>query len=154
MQSLKKTTILPAKFGKQEAKPEEKIKENLENKENKENLIFQKVESVKITEMKEKVDNRKKENPRNESKAFKIDKELDNALLDLMEEYGITTDSDMIFQLLNTHPLLSEKRNKAFFEIEENKVYLENLEYNKNLFAKLLGHSRRRVLANKRAARS
>ena len=46
MQSLKKTTILPAKFGKKEAKPEEKIKENkenLENKEIKENLIFQMV---------------------------------------------------------------------------------------------------------------
>ena len=95
--------------------------------------------------------NRKKNNPRNKSKAFKIDKELEEMLFDLMEEYGIKTESEMIFQLLNTHPLLVKKRNKEFFINEENKVNLENFINFSDFFISILKHSTRKALKEKRS---
>lgn len=99
-----------------------------------------------------KIDNRRKENPRNESKAFKIDKELDLILLDLMEEYEINSDSEMIYRLLETHPLIASHRHKTF--IEENPQYNEIFSANHKEFLKdVLKHKNKKSLERKRASR-
>lgn len=102
----------------------------------------------------EKLDARRKDNPRNIQEGVKIDIETSNLLFEIMNEFNLKSKSEALYLLTSTHPLLIEKKYSLFLENNNNHKEVINRKKYKALFRDIIQDDNAKEIERKKRLRS